>query len=124
MSTGGSLSRRGKVGSNNSSNVPAMFVPSIGPSRSVREVIQEVKMVQIWCDIMRSCESRGKELIDAKIIKISHLDEWLRTKGSNQETVNLGIPSYALLQKLLFSIKAGSTGLLLTSGPNKSHKAG
>lgn len=116
LSTGGSISRRGKVGSSNSSNAPAMFVPSIGPSRSVREVIQEVKMVQIWGDIMRSCELRGKELIDAKLIKTAHLDEWLRTKGSNQETISLGILSYSLLHNLLFSIKTGSTGLLLCSG--------
>ena len=26
---------------------PAMFVPSLAPSRSVRETIQEVKMVQV-----------------------------------------------------------------------------
>lgn len=28
-------------------DAPAMLVPSLAPSRSVREVIQEVKMVQV-----------------------------------------------------------------------------
>lgn len=65
---------------------------------------------------MKTCEMRGKELIDANIITAVDLNEWLRTKGSNQETVGLGLPSYAILQSLLYSIKAGSGGFLLSCG--------
>ncbi|GFY93817.1 hypothetical protein Acr_09g0002630 [Actinidia rufa] len=34
--------------------------------KSVRDAIQEVKMVQVWGNMMRSCEMRGKELLDTK----------------------------------------------------------
>lgn len=38
----------GEKGSSAHGEAPAMLVPSIAHSRSVREVIQEVKMVQVW----------------------------------------------------------------------------
>ncbi|KAG1342234.1 putative membrane protein [Cocos nucifera] len=115
FSVGSSTARGVKIGSG-SSDAPAMLVPNLAPSRSVREAIQEVKMVQIWEDLMKSCEMRGKELIDANIMTSVDLNEWLRTKGGNQETVGLGLPSYAFLHSLLYSIKAGSGGFLLTCG--------
>ncbi|XP_008805808.2 uncharacterized membrane protein At3g27390 [Phoenix dactylifera] len=115
FSVGSSTARGVKIGSG-SSNAPAMLVPNLAPSRSVREAIQEVKMVQIWEDLMKCCEMRGKELVDANIITSVDLNEWLRTKGSNQETIGLGLPSYAFLHSLLYSIKAGSGGFLLSCG--------
>lgn len=114
FSAGGSTIR-GKVGSA-SSAAPAMFVPSLAPSKSVREAIQEVKMVQIWEELMKCCEMRGKELVDVNVITQIHLSEWLRTKGNSQEIVGLGLPSYAFLHTLLYAIKSGSGGLLLNSG--------
>ncbi|KAG0469681.1 hypothetical protein HPP92_016381 [Vanilla planifolia] len=95
---------------------PAMFMSSLAPSRSVRETIQEVKMVQIWEDLMKCSEMRGKELVDAKIVTAVQLTEWLKAKESNQDLVSLGLPSYAFLHCLLYSVKAGSIGLLLSGG--------
>ncbi|RZC67273.1 hypothetical protein C5167_010974 [Papaver somniferum] len=88
---------------------PAMLIANLAPSRSVRETIQEVKMVQIWEHIMRSCVLRGKELVDANIILPADLDEWSRVKGSIDITlVGVGLPSYSLMQTLLDSIAAGA----------------
>ncbi|MED6157410.1 hypothetical protein PIB30_022816 [Stylosanthes scabra] len=93
---------------------PAMFMPSLAPSRSVRETIQEVKMVQIWGNMMRYCEMRGKELLDANVLTQSDLYEWLRGKNGNEAAiVGVGLPCYSLLQTLLFSINANSSGVLL-----------
>ncbi|GAU39829.1 hypothetical protein TSUD_154590, partial [Trifolium subterraneum] len=93
---------------------PAMFMPNLAPSRSVRETIQEVKMVQIWCNMMRSCEIRGKELLDANVLTTADVYEWLRGKNVNEAAiVGVGLPCYSLLQTLLFSIKANSNGVLL-----------
>ncbi|RDX70487.1 putative membrane protein, partial [Mucuna pruriens] len=99
---------------NTSMEPPAMFMPNLAPSRSVRETIQEVKMVQIWGNMMRYCEMRGKELLDANVLTSADLCEWMRGKNNNEATiVGVGLPCYALLQTLIFSIKANSSGVLL-----------
>ncbi|KAL5557029.1 hypothetical protein UlMin_039265 [Ulmus minor] len=106
-------------GKSNSASMeaPAMLVPSVAHSRSVRETIQEVKMVQIWGNMMRSCETRGRELIDANVITHSDLYEWLKAKNGNEAVIiSVGLPCYSLLQIFLYSIKANSEGLLLLDG--------
>ncbi|KAJ4714901.1 Steroid nuclear receptor ligand-binding [Melia azedarach] len=113
LSVGGNQVVGGKF-SSVSAEAPAMLVPSLAHSRSVREAIQEVKMVQIWVNMMRSCEMRGKELLDADVITPSDLHEWLKAKNGNEAAiVSVGLPCFSFLQTLLYSIKAGSGGLLL-----------
>lgn len=112
----GASTRRGVKGGSGRQDAPAMFVPNLAPSKSVRETIQEVKMVQIWEEWMENSEMRGKELIDANIVTEVELNEWLRTNGAKQGIVGLGLPSYAFLQRLLYSIESGSSGLMLSTG--------
>ncbi|KAI3871315.1 hypothetical protein MKW92_001642 [Papaver armeniacum] len=101
---------------------PAMLIANLAPSRSVRETIQEVKMVQIWEHVMRSCVLRGKELVDANVILPADLDEWSRVKGSIDMTlVGVGLPSYSLMRTLLDSIAAGAGGLLMLDGVEVNH---
>lgn len=96
-------------------HAPAMLVPSVAPSRSVRETIQEVKMVQIWGHIMKSSEISGKELLDSEILTPVDLYNWLKAKNDDEATViGVGLPCYSLLKNLLSSIKSGSNGLLLS----------
>uniref|UniRef100_A0A3Q7FCE9 Uncharacterized protein n=1 Tax=Solanum lycopersicum TaxID=4081 RepID=A0A3Q7FCE9_SOLLC len=90
---------------------PAMLVPSLTSSRSVREAIQEVKMVQ---NMMKSCEIRGKELLDEKVITPNDLDDWLKGKhGVDVAVINVGLACYTFLQIIFYSIKSGSDGLFL-----------
>jgi len=96
-----------------SSEAPAMLVPNLAPARSVREAIQEVKMVQIWENTMKACEQRGRDLLNLNVITAVGLSEWLRGKESGHETISLGLPSYSLLCSVLQSIKAGAGGLLM-----------
>lgn len=110
------VSVRGGEHPSSSSEAPAMLVPTLVPARSVREAIQEVKMVQIWENVMKSCEQRGRDLLNLNVITSVDLTEWLRTKDSGNETINLGLPSYDMLCTVLQSIKAGSAGLLLGNG--------
>jgi len=98
-----------------SSAAPAMLVPNLAPARSVREAIQEVKMVQIWENTMKACEQRGRDLLNLNVITAVGLSEWLRGKESGHETISLGLPSYSLLCSVLQSIKAGAGGLLMGS---------
>ncbi|KAJ8764456.1 hypothetical protein K2173_006196 [Erythroxylum novogranatense] len=118
ISVGGSQAKHGSV----SAEAPAMLVPSLAPSRSVRETIQEIKMVQVWGMTMRLCEMRGKELLDAGAITTADLKDYLKAKNSNDATiVNVGIPCYSLLQTFLISIGARSDGLLLIDGVEVTH---
>ncbi|GMP28015.1 hypothetical protein CsSME_00003743 [Camellia sinensis var. sinensis] len=113
FSVGGSRSPEGKMASV-LTEAPAMLVPSLTSSRSVREAIQEVKMVQVWANMMRSCETTGKELLDANVITPADLYDWLKAKNSHEAAiVGVGLPCYSFLQTLLCSIKVGSDGLLL-----------
>ncbi|PIA46341.1 hypothetical protein AQUCO_01500101v1 [Aquilegia coerulea] len=100
-----------------STEAPAMHMPVLAPSRSVREAIHEVKVVQIWEQTMKACEIRGKLLIDAKVISPAELIEWSKEKRRPEETIiSVGLPSYSFLLTLVHSIKAGSAGLLLFDG--------
>ncbi|XP_038691651.1 uncharacterized membrane protein At3g27390-like isoform X2 [Tripterygium wilfordii] len=100
-----------------SAEAPAMLVPSLAHSRSVREAIQEVKMLQIWESIMRSCEIRGKELLDTNVLTPADLYEWSKGKDGNDSVIiGVGLPCYSLFQTVLYSIKVSSNGLLLVDG--------
>ncbi|CAN0883753.1 Uncharacterized membrane protein At3g27390 [Linum grandiflorum] len=120
LSVGGST--RSKLNSA-TSVAPAMLVPSLAPSRSVRETIQEVKMIQVWEHIMKTCETRGKELLDSKAIKHSDLTDWLKQKNVNSSgtIIGVGLPCYTLLLTLMTSIRAGSDGFLLYDGVEMTH---
>ncbi|KAF7809821.1 putative membrane protein [Senna tora] len=79
--------------------------------------IREEKSSHIWENMMRSCEIRGKELLDGNVLKAEDLYEWLKDKNSDEaKVIGVGLPCYSLLQTLVFSIKSNSSGLLLLDG--------
>nr|XP_043617200.1 uncharacterized membrane protein At3g27390 [Erigeron canadensis] len=118
MSISGSL--RSSEGKHNAFSLHApgvMVMPTLSSSRSVREVIREVKMVQVWGNLMQSCEIVGKELLDANVITQAELYDWLNAKkGNDSPVVGLGLSCYSFFQNLLRSIKVGSEGLVLLDG--------
>lgn len=64
--------------------------------------------------MIKTCEVRGKELLDSNVITPADLEDWVKAKHvSDAAIVNVGLPCYTFLQTILFSIKAGSDGLLL-----------
>ncbi|XP_043712191.1 uncharacterized membrane protein At3g27390 [Telopea speciosissima] len=116
FSVGGSHGARSKFISV-STEGPAILVASLTSSRSVREAIQEVKMMQIWGNMMKSSEIKGRELLDANVITTADLDQWLKTKYKDEAPIiGSGLPSYSFLHFLLRSIKFGADGLLLLDG--------
>lgn len=71
---------------------------------------------------MRTCEIRGRELLDANVLTLADLHEWLKTKNSNDAAViDVGLPCYSLLQSLLYSIKGNSSGMLLLDNVEITH---
>lgn len=79
-------------------------------------------MLQVWLAMMRSCEMRGKDLLDAGAITPADLNSFLKAKGGNEASViSVGLPCYSFLQSVLNSIKAGSDGFLLLDGTELTH---
>ncbi|KAL0698485.1 hypothetical protein Bca4012_054607 [Brassica carinata] len=116
-----------RVNSSGSTEPPAMLVPSLVRSVSVRGAIQEVKMVQnpsqqIWEHMMGWFEMEGKELLDQGVITLADLYESLKGRhGTESSVISVGLPSYSLLHTLLRSIKAGAHGVLLLDGSEVTH---
>lgn len=135
-----------RVNSSGSVEPPAMLVPSLVRSVSVRGAIQEVRMVQvyvklsilimnlahyfdihhlkiqIWEHMMGWFEMEGKELLDQGVITPADLYESLKGRhGTESSIISVGLPSYALLHTLLRSIKAGAHGVLLLDGSEVTH---
>lgn len=99
-----------------------VLVPTLTASRSVREAIKEVKMVQIWGSMMKACEVRGKELLDASVITPADLSDWLKAKYAiDGPIVGIGLSSFSFLHNLLESINSGSNGLMLFDGTEVNH---
>ncbi|KAL2906217.1 hypothetical protein RDABS01_004927 [Bienertia sinuspersici] len=81
---------------------PSMLMPSLAPSRSV------------WGNMMRTCEIRGRELLDARVLTRADLYEWLKAKNSNEAPIiGVGLPSYSTLHTIVRSIQEGADGILL-----------
>lgn len=71
---------------------------------------------------MRSCETRGKELLDAGAITVGDLNDCLKGKNANEGAIiGVGLPCYSLLQTLIYSIKAGSDGFVMVDGVEITH---
>ncbi|KAH9623604.1 hypothetical protein KSS87_005763 [Heliosperma pusillum] len=113
-STVGANRVRGEKSDSVAPEGPSLIIPNIGHSRSVRETIQDVKMVQVWGHMMQTCESRARELIDANVITSNDLCEWLKAKQSHDSPiVGVGLPSYSFLQTLVRSNQVGTNGVIL-----------
>lgn len=69
---------------------------------------------------MRSCETRGKVLLDAGAIMGEDLNDYLK-KANDSAIIGVGLPCYSLLLTLLHSIEAGSDGFLLLDGVEVTH---
>ncbi|KAK1383294.1 Cyclin-dependent kinase inhibitor 1-like [Heracleum sosnowskyi] len=93
---------------------PPVLMENMSPFRSVGETINEVKMVQVWGNIMRSKELRGKELLDANLITVADLYDWLNAKNSEEGAIiGIGLPSYCFYYMIVNSIRAGSAGIMI-----------
>ncbi|XP_071710149.1 uncharacterized membrane protein At3g27390 [Rutidosis leptorrhynchoides] len=117
ISVGGSFSSEAKQSGLPMQAPGVMVMPTLSSSRSVREAIREVKMVQVWGNLMQSSEIAGKELLDSNVITSTELYDWLNAKKGNESAIiSTGLPCYSFFKTLLHSIKVGSEGLVLRDG--------
>ena len=64
--------------------------------------------------MMKLCEMKGKELLDANVLTLTDLHDWIKqNNGTDLAIVDVGVLTYSFLHFLLNSIKSGSEGLIL-----------
>lgn len=70
--------------------------------------------MQVWENMMKLKELRGKELLDANLITVADLYDWLNAKNSEEGVViGIGLPSYSFYYMIVNSIRAGSAGIII-----------
>ncbi|PIA51473.1 hypothetical protein AQUCO_01100365v1 [Aquilegia coerulea] len=87
---------------------------SVPPSRSVsfQNSYIDLKPLELLDGLFSESKHQGEILIDEGLIKLQDLENCKSNKADNK-VINLGLPTYCILQMLLRSIKANSEGLLL-----------
>ncbi|KAH8950843.1 hypothetical protein BDL97_10G106500 [Sphagnum fallax] len=88
--------------------------PQLNTQRSLKQTLQEVKLVQMWDHVFTNLDSGGKVLIDAGVLRPSDLEKFIKnSRNPNIKWVAVGVPAYCTLQGLLASAKSGTAGFLL-----------
>lgn len=95
----------GKVVPHNKKSVPEQ-------SRTLKKAIQQLKPMQLWDWLFRSCELSGRILLQDGLIDVGDIKECILSGKCNKLTIKL--PAYCILQCLLRSAKSDSPGLLIT----------
>ncbi|KAL0431606.1 UNVERIFIED_CONTAM: putative membrane protein [Sesamum radiatum] len=103
----------------NSSNHSASFSrPSSfknPPSRtnSINAPMLELKPLELADALFKECQRHGEVMVSEGIITLKDIEDAKNNKSSGR-VISIGLPAYCLLQALLRSAKANSTGILLS----------
>ncbi|KAK1291793.1 putative membrane protein [Acorus calamus] len=81
-------------------------------SKTLKKAIRQLKPVQIWDWLFRSCELSGKFLLREGLIEVSDIQECL-LKGKCKK-LSIRLPAWCVLQCLLRSAKSDADGLLIS----------
>ncbi|KAG0490408.1 hypothetical protein HPP92_007271 [Vanilla planifolia] len=83
-------------------------------SRTLKKAIRELKPIQIWDWLFRSCELNGRVLLSEGVITAEDLEECI-DKGKCKK-LSIRLPAWCILQCLLRSAKLHVNGLLISDG--------
>ncbi|CAN8253759.1 unnamed protein product [Cochlearia groenlandica] len=83
-------------------------------SGSVRAPMIEIKPLDMLESLFVECRKFGDVLASKGLINSKDIEDARSSKGS--QVISVGLPAYALLQEILRSVKANSSGLLLNDG--------
>ncbi|XP_073010956.1 uncharacterized membrane protein At3g27390 isoform X2 [Typha latifolia] len=81
-------------------------------SRTLKKAIQQLKPIQIWDWLFRSCELNGKILLHEGLITAADIEECI-IKGKCKK-LSKKLPAWCILQCLVRSAKCDSYGLLIS----------
>ncbi|KAJ8491109.1 hypothetical protein OPV22_012830 [Ensete ventricosum] len=88
-------------------------------SRTMKKAMQQLKPIQIWDWLFRSCEINGRILLDEGLITVVDIEECI-VKGKCKK-LSIKLPSWCILQCLLRSAKSDSYGLLISDEVEITH---
>lgn len=108
--------RRKDASSQTTSRAPSFSRPSSfknTPSRtgSIKNPMVELKPLELLDDLFKACKRYGEVMVSDGLITLQDLEDSKSTNGSR--VISIGLPAYSLLQSLLRSVKADSTGILV-----------
>ncbi|KAI0519451.1 hypothetical protein KFK09_006899 [Dendrobium nobile] len=83
-------------------------------SRTLRKAIQQLKPIQIWDWLFRSCELNGRILLSEGLISIMDIEESVIKRNSKKLSIRL--PAWCILQCLVRSARIDANGLLISDG--------
>ncbi|XP_029131032.1 uncharacterized membrane protein At3g27390 isoform X2 [Cajanus cajan] len=79
---------------------------------SLKNNMAEFKAVELLNGLFKECHQLGESLITEGLIKYEDIQEAKSNKGGR--VIRIGLPAYCLLKALLRSVKADSTGILIS----------
>ncbi|KAK9089943.1 hypothetical protein Scep_029025 [Stephania cephalantha] len=81
-------------------------------SRTLKWAIQQLKPMQVWDWLFRSCEMNGRLLMHEGLIDVKDIEECI-LKGKCKK-LGIKLPAWCILQSLLKSARSNTDGLLIT----------
>ncbi|XP_042485913.1 uncharacterized membrane protein At3g27390 [Macadamia integrifolia] len=81
-------------------------------TRTLKNTIQQLKPVQVWDWLFRSCEVNGRILLRDGLLTRTDIEECI-VKGKCKK-LEIKLPAWSILQCLLVSAKSNSSGLLIS----------
>ncbi|KAK4272144.1 hypothetical protein QN277_020735 [Acacia crassicarpa] len=90
---------------------PNSFKKTYTRSPSIKNAIGELKPLELLDGLFRECHEVGERMISEGLITRQDIEEAKSGKGS--KVIGIGFPAYCLLQALIRSAKADSTGILI-----------
>ncbi|XP_061365848.1 uncharacterized membrane protein At3g27390-like [Gastrolobium bilobum] len=79
---------------------------------SIKSNIAELKPLELLDGLFKECHKVGETLVSVGLITHEDIQEAISGKGSR--VITIGLPAYCLLQALLRSAKANSSGILIS----------
>ncbi|KAJ3699186.1 hypothetical protein LUZ61_002891 [Rhynchospora tenuis] len=87
----------------------------LGPARTrsiIKNSIQQLKPIQVWDWLFRSCELNGKVLLTEGLISVEDINACVN-KGKCKK-LSLSLPAWCILQCLIRSARCDSHGLMIS----------
>ncbi|KAM7512539.1 hypothetical protein LguiB_011414 [Lonicera macranthoides] len=81
-------------------------------SGSLKGPMVELRPLELLDSLFEECQRHGERMVSEGLITLKDIEDAKSNKGSGR-VISTGLPAYCLLQALLRSAKANSTGILL-----------
>ncbi|PKA49174.1 putative membrane protein [Apostasia shenzhenica] len=107
-------SRHGKQKESEDEIIGSKIMVHSEQSRTLKKAIQQLKPIQIWDWLFKSCELNGRVLLKEGLISIEDIEDCIIQGKGNK--LHIRLPAWCILQCLLRSAKSDADGLLISDG--------